>query len=223
MAKSKSYKLVRSKRKTIALSVTADATLVVRAPMNTPLDYIERLVDRKIEWIRKAIARVISRPRAIKREFVDGESFLYLGKTYKLNLAKKQKSKLIFKNHFSLREGERKHARELLVSWYRQEAMKKITERVEWSTRRTGLSYKSIKISSANKRWGSCSTTGNLNFSWKLIMAPLSVIDYVVVHELAHLEHKNHSKSFWNSVKVMYPNYEKAKAWLRVNEGMLNI
>lgn len=223
MATSKSYKLLRSKRKTIALAVTADATLVVRAPMNTSLDYIERLISKKIDWIRKAISRVQNRPRPVRHDYVDGESFLYLGKTYKLSMVKTPKQKLIFKGGFVLDIKQKKHARDLLIAWYKLEAKKKIIERVAWCARRSGLSYKTIKITTANRRWGSCSTTGNLNFSWRLILAPVSVIDYVVAHELAHLEHKNHSKVFWNSVKIMYPNYEKAKLWLRQNEGVLNI
>jgi len=223
MAAIKPYKLIRSKRRTIALAVTADASLIVRAPINTPLPYIERLVESKIDWIRRAVARVSSRPHPVAHEYINGESFLYLGKSYKLRVVKNADKKFSFRSEFLLSLKEKKHARELLITWYKQEAKKKIAERVEWCASRTGLSYKSIKITTANRRWGSCSTTGNLNFSWRLIMAPLSVVDYVVVHELAHLEHKSHSKAFWNRVKVMYPHYEKAKAWLRANEGTLNI
>jgi predicted metal-dependent hydrolase len=223
MAKIRPYKLLRSKRRTIALAVTADATLIVKAPMSTPLEYIERLIARKFKWIQKAIARVESRPHPTPHEYVEGESFLYLGKSYKLNIAKNAKEKISFKSGFILSGKEKRHARTLLINWYKKEAKTKVTQRVEWSARRSGISFKSIKITSANKRWGSCSTVGNLNFSWRLIMAPLPVIDYVVCHELAHLEHKNHSKVFWDRVKVMYPNYEKAKTWLKRNEGMLNI
>lgn len=223
MAKNKPYKVIRSKRRTIALAVTADASLIVRAPMNTPLSYIERLVESKIDWIRRAVARVNSRPRPVKHEYIDGESFLYLGRLYKLRVIKNAGKKLDFRSEFILSTKEKKNARELLIAWYKKEAKRKISERVEWCARRAGFSYKSIRITTANRRWGSCSTSGNLNFSWRLIMAPLSVVDYVVVHELTHLEHKNHSKEFWNRVKIMYPHYEKAKNWLRVNEGTLNI
>lgn len=223
MAIIKHFKLIRSRRKTIALGVTADASLVVRAPMQTPVGYIERLVKRKMKWIQGAIARVESRPRALPREFIEGESFLYLGKSYKLSIEKNAPKNISFRNGFLLRSTEKKYARELIIGWYKKEAKKKIAERVEWCARRFGLSFKSIKITSAEKRWGSCSTTGNLNFSWRLIMAPTSVIDYVIIHELAHLEHKNHSKDFWNSIKIMYPNYEKAKNWLKQNEGTLSV
>ncbi len=223
MATSKKYKLIRSKRRTIALAITADASLIVRAPMNTPVSYIERLIESKLNWIRQAAAKISSQPRAVAHEYVEGESFLYLGKTYKLRFDKKTTKKLDFKSAFILSSREKKNARAVLISWYKTEAKKQITERVELYARRSGLSYSSIKITTANRRWGSCSTTSNLNFSWRLIMAPLWVIDYVVVHELAHLEHKNHSDSFWSRVKIMYPSFEKAKTWLRANEGVLNI
>lgn len=223
MATTKKYKLIRSKRRTIALAVAADASLIVRAPMNTPVSYIERLIETKLNWIRQAMNRVQSRPMPVKHEFVEGESFLHLGKTYKLRFDEKAQKKLEFKSAFIMAARERKSARSALITWYKQEAKKQITERVEWYANRSGLSYGAIRITSANRRWGSCSTSGNLNFSWKLIMAPLWVVDYVVVHELAHLEHKNHSSSFWSRVKVMYPPYEKAKTWLKQNEGTLTI
>ena len=219
----KFYKLIRSKRKTIALGVTADATLIVRAPHNTSLSYIERLLSKKMGWIQRTVARVMSRPRTPPREFVDGESFLYLGKTHKMRIDKNASKPIAFKSGFILNTKDKTRVRNLIINWYKAEAKRKISERVEWCARRYGISFKSIKITSAEKRWGSCGTSGNLNFSWRLIMAPTSVIDYVIIHELAHLEHKNHSKAFWNSVKVMYSSYEKAKNWLKRNEGTLTI
>lgn len=225
MKTSKSYKLLRSRRRSIGLTVTPEATLVVRAPMRTPLDYIENLIRRKAIWIKKAIARVQSRPRVAARRFSEGERFLYLGEPYELKIQEDAGKKLIFDSSlnmaFILDAKEKGNARELFTKWYKKEAKMRIGERVELYAGRFGLSYKSIKITSATRRWGSCGPRGNLNFSWKLVMVPVGVIDYVVIHELAHLEHKNHSKRFWNSVKAMYPEYEKAKMWLRVNEGML--
>src|SRR3989344_2768142 len=98
----KFYKLIRSKRKTIALGVTADATLIVRAPHNTSLSYIERLLSKKTAWIQRTVARVMSRPRALPREFIDGESFLYLGKTYKMRIDKNAAKPILFKSGFIL-------------------------------------------------------------------------------------------------------------------------
>ena len=113
--------------------------------------------------------------------------------------------------------------RELFIGWYKKEAKKIIAARVEWWARRFCLAYKSVNITCANRRWGSCAPNDRLNFSWRLVMAPISVIDYVVVHELAHITHKNHSRRFWSRVKAMYPDHKDAKTWLRENEGMLNL
>lgn len=80
-----------------------------------------------------------------------------------------------------------------------------------------------IKLSEAKARWGSCSTKNNLNFAWRLVMCPLSVIDYVVVHELSHITYKNHSPAFWARVKTVLPTYEDAQEWLRINKKLMEI
>ncbi|MBI4687875.1 MAG: M48 family metallopeptidase [Nitrospirae bacterium] len=98
-----------------------------------------------------------------------------------------------------------------------------MSERVSWYSSLSGLKYNRVKISDAQKRWGSCSAKGNLNFSWRLIMSPIRVIDYVVIHELAHLEERNHSKKCWNKVKIMLPDYEQYKEWLKENKHLLDI
>ncbi len=217
------YKLIRSKRRTIALMIAADATLVVRAPAHTPLDIIERFVGKNADWIRRAVARLRQRPQAGKKEFVSGETFFFLGKPCQLEVQNNTLEPLQWNDGFILNEKERCRGRVLFIAWYKNEAKKIIAARVEWWARRFGLAYTSVNITCANRRWGSCSPTDRLNFSWRLVMAPISVIDYVVVHELAHIAHRNHSRRFWNKVNAMYPDYKAAQTWLRENEGMLNL
>jgi predicted metal-dependent hydrolase len=221
------YRLVRSKRKSVALVVTTDATLVVRAPLRTSLSYIERLLEERAEWIHRAMRRMQSRPQPIAHRYVEGEVFLYLGEAYPLRVVptqkKNKKKKLFFEDAFILNSTQHHRAHDLFVAWYKAEAKKRITERVAWWAGHAELTYASVKINSAKGRWGSCSVKGNLNFSWRLIMAPLSVIDYVVVHELAHLTHKNHSKAFWHSVMSLYPATLEAKKWLRKNGETLTL
>src|SRR6266849_236099 len=176
----KIHKVVRSRRRTIALVVGADATLTVRAPMQTPMEYIEDLVLRKLQWIKNKIAEV----------------------------------DLIFKREFILAREYRAKARELLVNWYKQEARKKITDRVEWHARRFGLTVGPIRITDAQKRWGSCGRSNSLNFSWRLIMAPLRVVDYVVIHELAHTVERSHFRAFWRKVAIMCPTHRSGLEWL---------
>ncbi len=112
---------------------------------------------------------------------------------------------------------------ERFTNWYKERAYEKIKERVEFYAQKRGLKYNRVNITSAEKRWGSCSAKGNLNFSWRLIMAPLPVVDYVVVHELVHLIEKNHSKEFWKKVKLFMPDYEKYKDWLKEKGHLLTL
>ncbi len=217
-------KIIRSRRKTVALQITDDATLIVRAPFEVNEQTIKNIVTRHLNWIRKKRDEILSRdPKFVKKEFVNGEGFLYLGKYYRLTIVDGQNEPLVFKNGFFLSRAYLPIAREVFVNWYREKAYEKIVERVEWYAKKRGFRYNRINITNAQKRWGSCSPKGNLNFSWRLIMAPLPVIDYVVVHELVHLEEKTHTKSFWNKVKMLIPDYEKHENWLKNNGYLLRL
>jgi len=217
-------KIIRTKRKTIALQITDDATLVVRAPFDIKEKTIKNVVIKHKDWIERKRREVISRDRKfVKKEFVNGEGFLYLGKYYKLTIVHGQNEPLIFTNGFFFSRDYLSIAPKIFVNWYRKKACEKIPERVEWYAQKRGFKYNKINITSAQRRWGSCSHKKNLNFPWRLIMTPIPVIDYVTVHELVHLEEKNHTKSFWNKVKILMPDYEKHKDWLRKNSYLLRL
>jgi len=218
-------KIIRTKRKTIALQITDDATLIVRAPFDVSEQTIKSVVNKHMNWIEKKKKNILVRdPKFVKKEFVNGEGFMYLGRYYKLSIVNKQKTPLVFNNnHFSLLRDYLPVAKELFINWYKERAYEKISERVEWYARKRGFIYNKINITNANQRWGSCSSKRNLNFSWRLIMAPLPVIDYVIVHELVHLEERNHTKFFWNKVKILIPDYEKYRDWLNKNGYLLRL
>ena len=218
-------KIIRTKRKTIALQITEDANLIVRAPYDVSEQTIKNVVIKHKDWIEKKKKKILSRdPKFVPKEFVNGEGFLYLGRYYKLVLVEKQNTPLVFDNHFFyLSKDYLPSARDVLIRWYKERAYEKISERVEWYAKKRGFVYNKINITDAKQRWGSCSPKNNLNFSWRLIMAPLPVIDYVVVHELVHLEEKNHSKFFWIKVKMLMPDYEKHDDWLKRNGHLLRI
>ncbi len=216
-------KLVRSKRRTIALIVASDATLVVRAPLQTPLELIQNFIFEKRQWIQKQKLRLLKNgglPK--KKEFISGETFLFLGETYKLNLAdcwdiELSGTDLNFPQRFFAK------ARPKMIAWYKEQAFEKITEMANHYSRISGWKFKTINITSANRRWGSCSWTGSINFSWRLIMAPRDVVEYVVVHELAHITEKNHSKKFWSKVESILPHYRIQEKWLKENGKNLTI
>ena len=217
-------RIVRSKRKTLALEIACDAGLIVRVPEGASLDYIEKVVYEKRFWIQKK--QKITREKYEKmapKEFVNGEGFLYLGNTYRLSIVARGDVPLSFDKEFWLSRNYLLNARQVFITWYKQEAYQKIKERLDWYSTLFGFKYNKFKITDARKRWGSCSVKGNLHFSWRLIMAPLKIIDYVVIHELVHLREKNHSKKFWSKVKVLLSDYERHREWLKVNGDLLVI
>lgn len=198
-------KLLRSRRRSIGLEVTRDARLIVRAPIRISLREIKDIVLKKRNWILKKQAFVRRcRDRYLPGDFIDGENYYYLGRLCRLGQAEGQPVK-----------GS-------LAGWYRAAAYEKIKERADRYAGMTGLAYSGLKISNAGSRLGSCSAEGNLSFSWRLIMVPLEIIDYVVVHELAHLEVRNHSGAFWDKVRSIMPDYKPRSTWLKENNAILH-
>jgi len=221
MDKSK-IKIIRSRRRTLALEVAKDASLVVRAPFLLPMYHIQKFIYQKRRWIKKKQEEILKNKMA-KKSFVDGDEFLYLGKPYKLKIVDWQERPLVFQDIFRLSRGEIGQAKDLFEEWYKKKAFELIFERVLYFASIFSLKYNQIKISKASKRWGSCSSKKNLNFNWRLIMAPTPIIDYVVIHELSHLVEQNHSKKFWRLVEQIMPDYKEHKKWLRDNGTQLNI
>ena len=127
------------------------------------------------------------------------------------------KESFLFKDAFLINENKKDIAKELIEKFYKNEAKNYIFKRVERIAKRYNLKFNTVKINSAKRRWGSCSSKKSLNFSYRLIMAPKDVIDYVIIHELSHLTYMNHSKDFWNLVFQRAPNHEDCENWLRLN------
>ena len=215
------YKIIRSRRRTIALVITQDAELVVRAPLRAPLGYIKDIVGQKSDWIRNKLQEISESPRPPAKEFADGEEFFYLGNPYKLCFVDGLGKNVELKDKLYISTGSVPQAREILKKWYKLEALKIITERCRRYQGIAGCQPTSIRLSDAKKRWGSCGRKGTLNFSWRLIMAPLEVIDYLVVHELAHIGQLDHSRAYWDKVRSIMPDYKIWERWLKQNNRLL--
>jgi predicted metal-dependent hydrolase len=215
-----SYQLIRSKkrRKTISLHIKEDGSIFIYAPYRTPQWEIEKFINEKGSWISEKLSE---KERSIKKA---EKGFLYLGESFPLeiedNKSKGYPLRLSF-GKFVLNKDHIEKAKDLFVQWYKREAKEKITERVDYYSKRLLLFPKGIKITSAKYRWGSCSRDNRLSFSWRIITAPLSVIDYVLIHELVHIKEKNHSKSFWSYVESIIPDYKKHRLWLKENGYLL--
>lgn len=215
-------KLVRSKRKTLSLIVESDGTLTVRAPMRMKEADIRGFIEVKSDWIKRKQANV-RKDAPVARRYVDGETFLYLGKEVPLRLIPDRKPALVKHRLFKLTKSAQPRAESVFEAWYKQQARAVLTERVEFFARKYGFKVGKIRISSARTRWGSCSAKSTLSFTWRLVMAPPEVIDYVVVHELCHLRELNHSPSFWAQVEAILPGYKSTRKWLKHNGGKLHL
>lgn len=217
-------KIIRTRRKTISLEIKSNGSLIVRAPLLATPGQIKRLVKQKEDWIREkqelVHQRSLDNPA---RKFVAGEEFPYLGKFYPLEIVDNQDQALNLRNKFYLAEFASGNARKTFIDWYRAQAALEIQGRVELYAQQNGCAYTRFRITSAKTRWGSCGQHGSLNFSYRLVMAPIEIIDYVVVHELVHLRIKNHSKTFWGEVQKLMPDYHVQRKWLKDNGHRLTL
>lgn len=157
------------------------------------------------------------------KQFIEGETFLYLGSEYSLHIAQDIYRKLIFEDRFILDERHVPRARILFERWYKEEAFMIFTLRCKFYAETMKVRYNSIHLSGAKHRWGSCHPNGKLRFNWRLVMAPKEIIDYVVVHELAHLVEPNHSSRFWAVVDKVSKDRREAKKWLKDNQSLITI
>ncbi len=217
-------KIIRTRRKTISLEIKPNGYLVVSAPLLTTPGQIERLVKQKEVWIREKQELVHQRSlESPARKFVPGEEFLYMGKFYPLEIVHNQDQALNLRDKFYLAEFASGNARKTFIDWYRTQAALEIQDRVELYAQQNGYAYTRFRITSAKTRWGSCGQHGSLNFSYRLVMAPIEIIEYVVVHELIHLRIKNHSKTFWGEVQKLMPDYHVQRKWLKDNGHRLTL
>ncbi len=216
-------KIIRSRRRTIALEVTSDATLVVRAPYRASNAFIEEMIEQKSAWILRKFHEMKQRPASLCHEYAGGEMFLFLGRSYPLQFEENGNITIERSDRLYVSSLLKPDIRNQLKRWYREEAQKEIQARCMWFSMKTGYVPTSISITDARHRWGSCTCKGGLNFSWRLIQAPPEIVDYVVVHELVHISQPDHSKKFWNKVKEILPDYERRRKWLRENERLLKI
>lgn len=203
-----------NKRKTISLVVERDKTIKVYAPEGTSEEKLKSAIDNKRFWLYQKInseKKITKKP--ISKEFVNGESFLYLGRNYQLELVESEED-IKFLNRFYLSKEKKSVAKDIFEQWYKEKAKEKMVPVVNEFAQKMGVSFKAIKFTKMNYQWGSCSVDGVLNFNHNIIKAPRFVIEYVVVHELAHLIELNHSDKFWSVVKVQLPKYQVAKKWL---------
>jgi len=208
------------RRKTVELSVERDGELVIRAPEGTDPRRLVSTVKAKRFWLYSRMADKETLQRAVPvKEFVSGEGFYYLGRSYRLLLvAKEQNVPLkLEQGRFKLARPEAERGREHFIRWYTTHARPWLARRVEMLAPRVGIIPNGIEVRDLGYRWGSCGKNKTLNFHWASVLLPPSIVEYIVVHELVHLHEANHTPDFWMRVERAMPDFEVRKQSLAEN------
>ncbi len=219
------YTIHRSdKRRKLTISVERDRSVVVHAPANTSDETIRRVIEAKRQWIfekTKHPQKYRDLPHPPGKELVSGESALYLGRQYRVEIVADGLESVQFSQRFLVPASRTSERRVALRDWYIARAHEKILPRVSRFALSLGVEFEHARIVDNRYRWGSCTVRDSVNFNWRLIKAPIFVIDYVIVHELAHLIEANHTPRFWNVVRAQVSKAQEARAWLREHGQVL--
>lgn len=213
-----------SKRKSIGITIDRRGELILSAPLDCPREHIQRVAEEKYRWIYTRLAKkemLFRLPR--KKEYRTGESFCYLGYQYRLQvLAPSQQGPetppLSFAGGwFLLREDEHCRAQEHFITWYSERAATWLEHRVADLAQHVGVAPEGISVRDLGYRWGSCGQSSTLNFHWRIAQLPPLMIDYIIVHELAHIDEPRHNAAFWRRVKQVISDFAERKQWLAEN------
>jgi len=215
--------VVRSIRRTAALHIIG-SDLQVRVPEYVGDERVAAFLQKKRPWIRSKVAEIQLLPPHRTKELVSGESFPYLGRHYRLKIQEGHQVGVSLSGGYlkaTIRPTEQDEHKTLkiqqyLQNWYRNKAQERLKEKTERYAKQIGVSPAAVSVRNFKSRWGSCDKKGQVVFNWNIIKAPHSVVDYVVVHELCHLIHPNHSKEFWQVVSRFDSNYLEHRQWLKI-------
>ncbi len=212
------FHLSYSRRKTLEIAVHPDGAVVVKAPLGTDERLIEQRVHQRVRWIQRQILYFAQfEPRTPRRQFVGGESHLYLGRKYRLKIRPSEADTVSLQRGFfniTAADSQPEHISALLEKWYRRRAEVYFSQVLEecWQPfRNKGVNKPTLKIRSMKTRWGSLSSKGTMTLNLQLIKAPGECIEYVVIHELCHLLYPNHRAEFYRLLETLLPDWKKRK------------
>lgn len=218
------FDVVFSKRRTMEIVIKPPDNVSVKAPIGVPERIIIAKVKDKAEWIIKKLdyyKEMNFIPR--EREFINGETFMYLGEEYTLKIERNLKitePKVELKYDsliVTTADGNKECIKNALEKWYKLKAFEIITSRVKHFQLFFDFVPKEIRVKEQKRRWGSCTYDNKLLFNWRIVMANPDALDYVVVHEMSHMHHKNHSREYWKFVEAILPDYKIRSKWLKEN------
>ncbi|SMC19458.1 hypothetical protein SAMN02745134_00840 [Clostridium acidisoli DSM 12555] len=214
------FNIIYSKRKTMKIAIAPPHEITVAAPIGVSEAIIINCVKEKAPWILKKLYMIKDMEIKPKHEFNSGETFLYLGKKVelKVTLGNIEKVELIKdKLEVTLKTLDKDKIRNMLELWYREKTLEKVLEKIKYYNKYFKESPRNIKVKEQKTRWASCTFYNDILFNWRCSMAKEEVIDYIVVHEMCHMVHKDHSKNFWNLVGSILPDYKLSQQWLKEN------
>ncbi|WP_394173994.1 M48 family metallopeptidase [Guptibacillus hwajinpoensis] len=225
---------VNDEKKDVSIAVEWLEGVRVTAPTNLDTKQLETILHKKAPWIIEKIDGFNQiETFASEKEFLSGEKLPYLGRNYRLKVTREvdaspaltfHQGKFYLTVAADTQPCERiATAKELFQKWYISHGQQKIQQRLALYSPKLNLYPKKIEVRNQNTRWGSCTPGGNININWRIMMAPMNIVDYLVVHELAHLKHPNHSTEYWRLVESVLPDYKDRKEWLRINGPSLTI
>ena len=216
------FNILRSSRRTLCLEVRADLNVFVRAPHKLSEKHIRHFVESRSAWIEKTRSRL--RRRQARQTPLDGPSrigLFFQGRRYSFQVDPAAEERFFFKEGFFIHPLWASEAERAAEAWYRRMALPLFTERVRYFAEQAKVNWDRIRISGARTRWGSCSARGVISLNWRLLMCPPTILDYVVIHELCHLQELNHSRRFWKKVEDLCPGYRETRMWLRDHGNFL--
>ena len=205
-----------SRRKTLQITVDRDGSLFITAPTGTDASRLTGFVREKQFWIYKKLAEKAELERTVARkEFINGEGFLYLGRSYRLKIVDTQDEALkLVAGYFCLRKDALPHARETFIRWYSERGRVWLADKVREHAQRMEVAPADVRVQDLGYRWGSCGKGNRVYFHWKTILLPRPIAEYVVVHELVHLHEPHHTPAFWRRMERVMPDYERRKKLL---------
>ena len=207
------------RRKTISIFIERDGSVRVLAPASASDETIKTAIKSKEYLIFTKLAKWKALNQGkVNREYVNGQSFLYLGRNYRLKLTENQEVPLKIKGGFFLLDKNYlSKAEKVFKEFYKEKALLKIKERIKVHEDKFSIKPTAIKILDLQNRWASWTPKNGLNFHWKCVMAPVKVLDYIIMHEMVHLKYPNHSADFWNELDKKMPDFIEQKDWLKRN------
>lgn len=216
--------IIRSRRKNLSISIDSFGRLIVRAPLHCSEQRIFSFIEEKEGWIQRKQAQMKGAGIQLPTENLDGYTFLLLGQPCTIHLYDGKEIRFDKeKSRIWLPEKGRGNPRSRLIGWLKSNATRIFTAVTEQKAQEMGLRFQSVTISATRGVWGTCSAKNEIRYTFRLLYAPKEIIEYVVVHELAHIVHKNHSAQFWALVTKYQPNWKEKRKWMGEYSYLLQI